>query len=201
MHLVDEKNDGLDRLARLFEQRLQARLELAPHAGTSQQRPDVEAQQTRVLEIRWHLAAGDGQSEPFDNGGLAHTGLAREQGIVLPPAQQDVDHRANFVFAPDDRIDLPTARALGQIGAVLGQRGFVIGLIGDGAAGLPRYGWRQARAVVWPFAVFRRSGNDGGDGVRQLVCTRAASSQAPRTQRSPNSRLDSTQARSTATSM
>jgi hypothetical protein len=189
VHLVDEKNDGLSRLSRFFEQRLQARLELASHAGAGQQCPHIEAQQTRVFEVRRHVTTGDCQSEPLDDGCLAYAGLACEQGVVLPPTQQDVDHGANFMLAPDDRIDLPAARALGQVGAVPGQCGFVIGLIGDGAAGLSGHGRRQAGAVVWPFLLFRRPGDDLGDGIRQLVggnflkCRRDAEQHAPQFRR------------------
>ncbi|MNT53423.1 hypothetical protein D3C72_1905090 [compost metagenome] len=121
--LIDEEDDRLHRLARLFQQGLEAGLELPAHACAGQQGSDIEAPQAAVLQIGRNLALRDGQREPLDHRCLADARVSREQGIVLTATQQDVDHRADLVSAPDDRIDLPLRRALGQIRAVAPQRG------------------------------------------------------------------------------
>ena len=43
--------------------------------------------------------AGDAQREALDHGGLAHPGLAGEDGVVLAPAHQDVDDLPDLLVA------------------------------------------------------------------------------------------------------
>ncbi|MCY1230810.1 hypothetical protein D9M72_432390 [compost metagenome] len=121
VYLVDEEDHGLHRLARLFQQGLEAGLELPPHARAGQQRADIEAPESAVLQVGRNFALGDGQCQPFDHRCLADTRITREQGIVLATAKQNVDHRADLVPTTDDGVDLPLRSALGQVRAVATQ--------------------------------------------------------------------------------
>lgn len=139
------------------------------HAGTSEQRTYIETEQASIAQRGRNLAVGDCQRESFDHGCLAHPGLSGEQRVVLPPAQQDVDHRADLVFAADHRIDFAAARAVGQVSAIPRQGGFAVRRIGDRAA---RFSWhcgREAQAIVRPFVVFRGACDEGNDVIHQLL--------------------------------
>jgi hypothetical protein len=52
----------------------------------------------------------DALREALDDGGLAHAGLADEDGIVLGAAREDLDGAADFGVAADDRVELALAR-------------------------------------------------------------------------------------------
>ena len=56
--------------------------------------------------------------EAFDDGRLAHAGLADEHGIVLRPARKHLDHAADFFIASNDGVKLAAAGVLGQIAGV-----------------------------------------------------------------------------------
>jgi hypothetical protein len=56
------------------------------------------------------------ERESFGERRLTDTGLADEQGIVFPPAAENLDHPLELVFAADQRIDLAFGRARDQIG-------------------------------------------------------------------------------------
>ena len=47
------------------------------------QRAQVEGDELLVLERLRHVAGDDALGQPFDDGGLAHAGLADEDGVVL----------------------------------------------------------------------------------------------------------------------
>ena len=59
---------------------------------------------------------GDAPGQALGDGGLADTGLAHQQRVVLAPAAQDLDDALDLVLAPDQRIDLAV---LGQLVQVL----------------------------------------------------------------------------------
>src|SRR5207244_1076309 len=61
-------------------------------------------------------------------------GLAHQNRVVLGAAGEDLDHAADLVVAPDDRVELPLRGELGEVAAVLLER-LVRGLgIGRGDA-------------------------------------------------------------------
>jgi hypothetical protein len=184
VHFVDEENHRLHGFVCLLEQRLQARLELASHAGPREERTDVETQQACVAQRRRHIAAGNGQRQALDHGGLADARLSRQQRIVLAAPQENVDHRADFMPASDDRIDLAAARALGQVGAIAAQRGRDFGGVDHGATGLARHGRGQARAVVRAFIALRRARDDGSRRIGQFF-----SGNAPECRRDAEQRI------------
>ncbi len=127
VHLVDEEQDpslaGLD----LVQDRLEPLLELAPVLGAGHERSHVQGEDRLVLEPLGHVAAHDALGQSLHDGGLAHAGLADEDGVVLGLAGQDAHHAPDLVVATDDRIELAQLGLGHQVDAVLFQ-GFVGGL-------------------------------------------------------------------------
>ena len=120
---VDEQDDGMRALLDLVDHVLQAIFKLALDAGAGLQQAHVQRVQLHALQRRRHVARGDAQGQTLDHGRLAHAGLAGEDRVVLPAAHQDVDGLADFRIAADHRVQLAVARALGEVGGELVQRG------------------------------------------------------------------------------
>ena len=85
--------------------------------------PDVLASATVYsLDMGALLAGtkyrGDAPGQALGDGGLAHTGLAHQQRVVLAAAAQDLDDALNLSIAADERIDLAV---LGELVQVLGE--------------------------------------------------------------------------------
>src|SRR5262249_28815141 len=59
---------------------------------------------------------------PFHQRGLSDARLTDEDGVVLPPAGQDVDDLPHLAMPAEDRVDEPVARPLGEVGGELLQR-------------------------------------------------------------------------------
>ena len=68
-----------------------------------------------VAQAFRHVAIDDAQGQTLDDRGLADAGLADEDRIILGPARQHLDCAANFLVAPDHRIEFALPRRLGQI--------------------------------------------------------------------------------------
>ena len=122
VQLVDEENDLALRIGHLLEERLQPVLEFAAEFRAGDHRADVHRDEPLVLQRLRHVAADDAARQTFDDRRLADARLADEHRIVLRPAREHLHHAPDFVVAPDDRIDLPAPRQLGQIAAVFFQR-------------------------------------------------------------------------------
>ena len=120
--LIDKQNDrggaGLD----FVNERLQTGFKLAFHACTGLQHTDIQQPQLNVLQRLRHVAVGDTQRQPFHHRRFPDSGLPGQQRVVLTTAHQDIDHLADLLVAPDDRVNLPFAGAGGQVLTVLGQR-------------------------------------------------------------------------------
>ena len=121
-----------------------------------------------VLERRRHVAASDPQREALGHRRLADARLAGEDRIVLAATHEDVHHLADLLVAARHRIDLPLARALGQIDGKAPQRLlFPHRRRRHRAARLPRRGERGAVGRLQ--AVLRRARDDPGEAVGQRV--------------------------------
>ena len=118
MQFVDE-HDDVRVLGELLHDRLQPLLELTAVLGARDDQRDVERQQTLVREEVRHVAVDDLLGEPFDDGGLADAGFADQDGVVLGAAAEHLLHAFDFVFAPDQRIELVLHRRLGEVAAEL----------------------------------------------------------------------------------
>jgi len=73
----------------------------------------------------------------FDHGGVPHPRLAGEDGIVLPPAHQDIHELPDLLVAPDDGVDLAVAGPFRKIDGELLQ-GLLLAQLGGGH-GTPRW--------------------------------------------------------------
>ena len=133
VHLVDEQDDGALGRGDFLQHGFQPLLELAAVFRARDQRAHIERQQFLVLEALRHVAIENPQREAFDDRGLADAGLADQDGIVLGAAGQHLNRAADFLVAPDHRIELAVARRLGQVARIFLQR--VIGVFGRRAVG------------------------------------------------------------------
>jgi hypothetical protein len=61
-------------------------------------------------------------ARPFDDGGLADTRLADQDGVVLAPALQHLDGTPDLVVAADDGVELALACPLREVERVLLER-------------------------------------------------------------------------------
>ena len=103
--LVDEEHHRAPCLLDLLEDRLEAILELPPVLGARHQGADVEGHETSFSDPLRNIAGDDPLGQPLDDGGLADTGLADEDRIVLPAPREDLDH-SPYLFVPaDHRIE------------------------------------------------------------------------------------------------
>ena len=86
VELVDEGDDLAFGIGDLFQDRLQAFLELAAILGPGDHRAHVEADDPLALEAFRHVALDDPLSQALDDGGLAHSRLADQDRVVLGAA-------------------------------------------------------------------------------------------------------------------
>ena len=122
VQLVDEQDDlSLGRL-HLLEHGLQPLLELAAIFRPGDQCAEIERQQLLALQCLGHVAIDDAQREAVDDGGLADARLADQHRIVLGTARQHLDGAADFLIAPDDRVEFSLARQRCYVAGVFLQR-------------------------------------------------------------------------------
>src|ERR1019366_5097485 len=114
VQFVDE-DDGVLRLHQFLHDGLEALFELAAVLGAGNDERQVQGKDALVGEKRRNFAVGDALGQSFDDGGLAHTGLADQAGIVLGPAAEDLDDTINLPFATDQGVQLAVHGGLGQI--------------------------------------------------------------------------------------
>ncbi|MNX71880.1 hypothetical protein D3C86_1032090 [compost metagenome] len=159
--LVHKQDCGSRTRFRRGQHAFEARLEFALHARARQQRANVQAQELCVGQLRRHIAPGDGQRQPFHDGSLADARLPRQQGIVLPAANQNVDHRADLQFPADHRIDPTGTRAGSQVYAVLLKRGTGHRGVSHGAGRHAGHRGREIGALVGLIPLLRRIDDPG----------------------------------------
>src|SRR5687768_13291547 len=122
VHLVDE-GDELPLVRRdLLEDGLEALFELAPELGARDQRAEIERDEALVLEPFRDIAVDDALREPLDDGRLADTRLADENGVVLRAPRKNLHDASDLLVATDDRIELPLARGVGEVARVFLER-------------------------------------------------------------------------------
>ena len=122
VQLVDERDDLALGVGDLLEHRLEPLLELAAVLRAGDHRTDVERDDALVAQTLGDVAFDDAARQPFDDRGLADTGLADEHRVVLGAARQDLDDPPDLLVAADHRVDLALARRLGEVAAVLLER-------------------------------------------------------------------------------
>ncbi len=122
VQFVDEQDHLAFLFRQIVENRFQALLELAAKFRTGNQRAHVERENALISQAFGHLVVDDALGQALDDGGLAHARLADQHGVVLGAPLQNLNRAANFIVAPNDRIELALGCALGQIDAVFFQR-------------------------------------------------------------------------------
>ena len=118
VYLVDE-DDRVLGLAQRVDELLHALLELAAELGAGHQRRDVEREDRLARDGAGHVARGDAQRQPFDDGALAHARLADEDRVVLLAAREDLHHPLDLPLAPHHGVDAPFAGHAGEVRAEL----------------------------------------------------------------------------------
>ena len=114
VELVDEQDD-VAALGDLLHHLLQALLELAAVLRARDQRRQVERVDLLVLQQLRHVAVRDALGQALDHRGLAHAGLADEDGVVLGAPREDLHDPLDLGLAPDDGIQLAVSRQLGEV--------------------------------------------------------------------------------------
>jgi hypothetical protein len=122
VQFVDEQDDLAFVLGQVVEHALQALLELAAELGTGNQRAHVQRQHALAAQALGHFAVDDALGQAFDDGGLAHAGLADQHRVVLGAALQHLDGAADFLVTADHRVELAALGTRGQVDGVLLQR-------------------------------------------------------------------------------
>ena len=122
VQLVNEQNDPPFLLGQLVEHGLEALFELTAELGAGNQRAHIQGQQTLVAQAVGHFTIDDALGQPFHDGGLAHTRLTDQYGVILGPTLQNLNGAANLVIAANHRIELALLGLGRQIDGVLVQR-------------------------------------------------------------------------------
>ena len=119
--LVDEQ-DRVRRLGELLDDGLQALFEITAVLGAGEQRAHVEREDAGVGQHLGDLALDDAARQPFGDRGLADTGLADQQRVVLAPPAQGLDDALELAVAADQRIDAALLRQRVEVHRVLFER-------------------------------------------------------------------------------
>ncbi len=122
VQLVDERDDLAGRVLDVVEHGLEAFLEFAAVLRPGDHRTEVQRDDGLVAQALRHVACHDALGQALDDRGLADAGLTDQHRVVLGATAQHLHDATNLVVAPDDRVELALARALGQVGGVLLQR-------------------------------------------------------------------------------
>ena len=121
MQLVNE-DDGVLRLHQFLHDGLQPLFKLAAILGARHDQRKIESQDALVGQERRDFAVRDALRQPFDDGGLAHAGLADQHRIVLGAAAQNLDDALQFAVASHQRIELVVHGGLGQVAGKLAEQ-------------------------------------------------------------------------------
>jgi hypothetical protein len=122
VRLVDEDDEPPVGARDLLQHRLQPLLELAAILGAGEHGADVERDERLVAQALGDVAVDDALRQPLDDRRLADARLADQDRVVLRAAREHLDDAPDLLVAADDRIELATAGALGEIGREAGER-------------------------------------------------------------------------------
>src|SRR6185312_8201684 len=118
VQLVDEQDDPAFALRDFLDDRFEPVFKLAAEFGARDQSAHVERDDLLVLQHIRHVAVDDADGQAFDDGGLADTRFADQDGVVLRPAGQHLHGPADFLIPPDHRVELALPRQFDQVAAV-----------------------------------------------------------------------------------
>ena len=115
VELVDEADDLAVGIDDFLNYGFEPVFELAAELGAGDHGAEVDGDQFLVLELVGDIAADDALGESFDDGGLAHSGLADQDGVVLGAAAEDLHHAADLVVTADDGVEFALAGRFGEV--------------------------------------------------------------------------------------
>ena len=163
--LVDEEDNLAVSLVDFADDALQPLLELAFILGASNQCAHVQTVDGLALQVLGHVAAHNAVRQALGYGRFTHTGLADEDGVVLCPAAEDLQHAAYLLVTSYHGVQLASLRQLVQVLGILVQG--VVGLLGALAAhlaALAQVGYGGAQPLLAHAGVLHQA--------RHLVATR-----------------------------
>ncbi len=118
MNFINEHDRALKRLD-LLHHRLDALFKITPIAGSGQKRPHIKLIDGAFMQHFRHLFFDNPQRKPFGNRRFAYPGIADKKRVVFLPPAQDLYGAADFLFAPDQRVDLAGERLDIQIDTII----------------------------------------------------------------------------------
>ena len=153
MDLVDEEQYLALAGRNLLHDGFQTLLELALVLGACDQRTHVQRVDDLRLQVLGHVAVDDPAGDALGDGGFADAGLAHENRIVLRAPRKDLQHAADLLVTPDDRVEFSRARLLVEVDGILAQR---------------------VELLLGGLRIDRRTLAEGADRLDQLLFRRAA---------------------------
>jgi hypothetical protein len=113
MQFIDHQDNFTGRTLDFLDGRLESFLEFPPEAAASDHGAQVQRNNACAGENLRHIVGSDLLRQTFHNGGLADTGFADQNRVVLGAPGQDLDHAHDLVISPDDRVQLAFPGQLG----------------------------------------------------------------------------------------
>ena len=104
VHLIHEE-DGPGQVRQRLEHGLEPLLEVAAIAASRKQRAQVQGEDPRGLERLRNIPFMDAPGQALHDGGLAHAGLAHQQGVVLATAAEHLGHAGDLGLAAHQGIE------------------------------------------------------------------------------------------------
>jgi hypothetical protein len=97
-------------------------LEVAAEAGSGQDRPHVQGEDSRPPEKLRNLPGDDELGKPLGDRGLSHTGLADVDRIILEAAAEDLDRPFKDILPADQGVHLTGPCPGGQLNRVVPEK-------------------------------------------------------------------------------
>ena len=120
MKLVN-KEDEIGLLAYLGHDALEPVLKLPAVLRPRDHGGNIHRNNAFALQGLGHAPVGDALAKTLHYGGLTHSRLSDETGVVLSAAGQNADDPLGLFFPPDDGVQLAPLRHGGEIPTVLRQ--------------------------------------------------------------------------------
>ena len=143
------EQDGMRVILQCLENTLQALFEIATILGAGEQGAHIERIDIRLGENFRHVALDDLARQALGDGGLADTGFANQQRVVLAATAERLDDAFEFLVTPDQRVDLALQRQRVEVDGVLLERpGFGLFAFGFRLGFRLRFGLRYLADAV-----------------------------------------------------
>ena len=121
MDFVDEKNDFAVAALHFVHDGFQAFFKFTLILCSRNQGAHVERVNLFGAQVLGHVAAHDAVSETLGDGGLSHTRLTDQTGVVLGAAAENLEHAAYLLVSADHGVELARAGAFVEIDGILRQ--------------------------------------------------------------------------------